>query len=237
VKEKPIIFSAEMVRAILDGRKTQTRRIMVLQPTIKPSLRNDEKYRIIASWPGESELDGFECHCPYGRAGDRLWVRETWQMKGLVWGKPANWAKAAAKSAFHYRATDNGEWKSYWGGWRSPIHMPRWASRITLEITGVKVERLNEISRADAETEGTWAAVSLDRSIQDMAASVGLSEGRRQVELVDYFREIWERINGKGSWAANPWVWAITFKRISQPDAQRDGEGGRDEMGNEGGVG
>lgn len=179
MKERPILFSGPMVRAILDGRKTQTRRIVKPQPT------ND----YVTFMPLSSELVGVTkhggpidnrgwLHCPYGKTGDRLWVRETW-------------CPDVEPYTFRYKA-DGGEPLERW---RPSIHMPRWASRITLEVVSVRVERLQDISEEDALAEG-----------------ITLVE--RGTSPVDQFNKLWESINGPGSWEANPWVWVVSFKRI-----------------------
>lgn len=189
-KERPILFSAPMVRAILDGSKTQTRRAMKLQPAddIHPVSLPNRKYM---GW--ESSLR--HAHgtttvhlCPYGVPGDRLWVRETWQQH-LGNGGDSRFAT--------YRATD----PEGAGPWRPSIFMPRWVSRILLEITDVRVQRLQEISGSDALAEGIERPHSPDpTTVAELA--------------VWRFRQLWESINGTGSWDANPWVWAIAFRRL-----------------------
>ena len=188
MKERPILFSGQMVRAILDGRKTQTRRIV---KNATGPFWNHSGYRIVMR-------DGFtfwETHggipneygpafaCPYGKPGDRLWVRETWA--------PAEWPPTGPPAV--YRA-DEGMFASRW---KPSIHMPRWASRINLEVVSVRVERLQDISEEDALAEG-----------------ITLVE--RGTSPVDQFNKLWESINGPGSWEANPWVWVVEFKRIEQ---------------------
>ena len=181
MRERPIVFSAPMVRAILDGRKTMTRRV-VRSPIVGGG-------RFDGLEPGGMAMFTTGClyrkvQCPYGCAGDRLWVRETW--------------KHAARSPVWYRATDEGECE---GPWTTPIFMPRWASRIMLEITGLRVERVQEISESDAKAEG---CSSSDPDSGDNPTY------RR------YFQELWESINGKKHpWANNDWVWVITFKRVA----------------------
>lgn len=201
MKERPILFSAPMVRAILEGRKTQTRRVIKPQPTV-----SEQRLRELGAWADDYTLSEqvnaafqagcIDAHCPYGRPGDRLWVQETWLPR-------------AAGSAALYRA-DYGEVEasgiagmySDAGRWRSPIHMPRWASRITLEITGVRVERLQEISAEDARAEGV----------------IPFPADHLPAAWTGSFERLWESINGPGTWNANPWVWVIEFKRI---DAQQ----------------
>lgn len=217
--ERPIIFSAPMVRAILDGRKTMTRRVVFTR--VKDSGGNEAQRC-------ERESDGwwfyydhpsgdtwrnwcmqFE-HCPHGQPGDLLWVRETWRLGGMYAdGFGADHAPDTKREQLCYRAdADDGVDK-----WRSPIHMPRWASRITLEITDVRVERVQEISESDAKAEGlTQVGDGLyhywrvgDWNGQDHA---GYSRPTAA------FRALWSSINGDKtgcSWQENPWVWVIEF--------------------------
>lgn len=192
--ERPILMSAPMVRATLDGSKTQTRRV-ASKPVRHPDLGN-------LYTPGALVLEGesqqvIERACPYGRPGDRLWVREAWA------------PHPQDTSTVFYRATVEAEpgFPVWSGPWRPSIHMPRWASRIMLEITRVRVERLQDISDADAVAEG----IGLNPS------AVGVSMTFPQGESACHaaFRVLWESINGPESWAANPWVWVIDFRRIA----------------------
>ena len=188
MKERPIIFSAPMVRAILAGTKTQTRR--ALAPDLFISS-GGAVVRMASAGPATTGIR--EAHCPYWRQpGDRLWVRETWAPRTL-----GAWPLMDQHMKPLYRASeDRPEWKRIW---KPSIHMPRWASRITLEVTGVRVERLQDISEADAIAEGApWAACGAPQ------------EGSHKAG----FAQLWESINGPGSWAANPWVWVVAFKRV-----------------------
>jgi hypothetical protein len=181
VKERPILFSGPMVRAILDGSKTQTRR------TFKGTTEHKGPYNP-AYMEAHQQANGWGSICPYGTPGDRLWVRETWAHERDGTGCPDD-------TGVLYRATDPG-WDDEGTGlrWRPSIFMPRIASRILLEITDVRVQRLQEISDEDARAEG------YDR--------------RSHAFPREWFALLWERIHGPGSWDANPWVWAITFRRI-----------------------
>lgn len=224
MKERPMIFNAEMVRAILDGRKTQTRRIMKPQPT-PCTLQKGGHW-----WPSnvfktmlhiEEEMqNGKGCWgglvgdaCPFGDVGDRIWVRETW----------ARYNIDQDSHDMAYRATTPEDWPEE-GRWRPSMHMPRWASRITLEITGVRVERLNNISHEDAEREGIHTEV-WDQTVvaKNYAAEDGFfqfwSESMpHYVEMNELYRSsfqsLWQSIYGAENWQANPWVWVIEFKRI-----------------------
>lgn len=195
--KKPILFSGEMVNAILDGRKVMTRRAVKPQPP--------EGFRLWgrciddhASWtdhPLQGEKgDIFRATCPYGKPGDTLWVRETFMIE--------RFPSAPDKPLVHYRA-DNTAAGSAWTAarmWKPSIFMPRWASRITLRITDVRVERLQEISAADMRAEGIDCLYENDGSI---------SEHFTRQSWVD----LWDSINAKRGygWDANPWVWVVSF--------------------------
>lgn len=208
MKERGIIFNAEMVRAILDDRKTQTRRIMKPQPVPINSGANHVWYceKIDASLDVKDALqDGnvgwyglISSVCPLGGVGDRLWVRETWQC-GLC-----------TESTFAYKSTHKPtDLEEGWNEkikWRPSSQMPRWASRILLEITGVRVERLQDISQADAIAEG---APPGHPSIDAVSREYGFPDFPRS-----WFGQKWWHIYGKENWQANPWVWVIEFKQI-----------------------
>lgn len=193
--ERPILFSAPMVRAILDGTKTQTRRVVKGVPAdliFTGAMMKSEGW---VDFGGRDEHK--RIHCPYGQPGDRLWVRETFSgphcmeaSEGCASVPPSKWARS---SRLWYWADGNpadGDWTRP----RPSIHMPRWASRITLEVTGVRVERLHDITEADAVAEG--------------ASTPGPF-------AVHHFMDLWTSINGAESWNANPWVWVVEFKRIT----------------------
>lgn len=208
-----MIFNGEMVRAILDGRKTQTRRVMKVQPSdgFHPT-HNGYDLDLNAHWytPGVVDKNGYlqpakkdvfgvadeneGYACPFGAVGDRIWVRETFS-------PVPDHEEPAGCSAILYAADGNGPY----GKWVPSIHMPRWASRITLEITGVRVERLNSISDSDASKEGCCIA--------DMESGDCLS---------DVFARLWTSIYGDESWKVNPWVWVIEFKVV--PNVQDNPE-------------
>jgi len=211
MKERPILFNSAMVRAILDGRKSQTRRVIV--PTMAPRVapRHLEPCsingkQVLHVWAGSHADYPSEKWfiCPYGAPGDRLWVRETWAYVGPGSGSdrpeyveqtknPENhtlgnvWYKANEMHAFHASC-------SPYFRWSPSIHMPRWASRLTMEVTGVRVERVQSISEGDAKVEGVKSAAE--------------------------FCALWDEINGKRGygWDANPWVWVVEFKRVAEGD-------------------
>ncbi|MEH8438727.1 hypothetical protein RAG84_13320 [Klebsiella pneumoniae] len=225
--ERGMIFNAEMVRAILAGRKTQTRRIMKVQPSeaftpMNMALETDYKARWYT--PGVVDKDGYlqpaskevfgvsneneGYSCPFGAVGDRIWVRETFtghyldddQIQDIKDGRDK------ASSLCEYRA-DYPDGYQAADGWTPSIHMPRWASRILLEITDVRVERLNAISQEDAQAEGMeltgWRPTYSDPD-----------SGGEVMTPYDNFAELWSSIYGEGSWKANGWVWVISFKRV-----------------------
>ena len=237
MKERPILFSGPMVRAILKGRKTQTRRIVKLHPAsqgwrfIECAFNCEDLAHYHAGFAGNAEFKGsIVCvNCPYGKPpdpifknpGDRLWVRETFCIESSREvsydpphsdGRPIrhhndqHWGPWWEQP--HYRATDPAPELDVGTGepgcrWRPSIFMPRWASRITLEITGVRVERLQQISDADALAEGCSAA---DMRSGDSWASV--------------YARLWGSIHGPGSWDANPWVWVVEFRRLPAGEPQ-----------------
>ncbi|HED3064968.1 TPA: hypothetical protein R4057_001921 [Kluyvera ascorbata] len=246
-KERGMIFNSEMVRAILEGRKTQTRRIMQVQPpksedffgssfglcrAVHPDVRmvSLNQYDRLKKHPTDWDLDGsvgvarnagfpMVYRCPFGSVGDRIWGRETW---GVVSheldedGRIQPWTPDRPATPIHEMPFGNGYYSGHaiyaadgeftWGDddgyedgrscWKPSIHMPRAACRILLEITDVRVERLNDISREDA-----------------------IAEGGTPYFNVDWFSGLWASIYGEESWTANPWVWVIEFKRLEGGDA------------------
>lgn len=254
--DRPILFSAPMVRALLAGTKTQTRRI------VKGLIGEDHHApHGPVLWVSEDECfplpsDAAVRCCPYGQPGDRLWVRETWRIGSFreadgaypnrvaldyaatpelvrtPWLHPSaeSWTKLYSQShkdctrAAASGSTDIWEDGDGWGWehgkspcrWRPSIHMPRWASRITLEITGVRVERLNDISEADAIAEGIKPSSGNIKGW--VCPLVDCKAGQLAIRVQDprsAYGGLWEIINGPGSWAANPWVWVVEFRRVS----------------------
>ena len=206
--DRPILFGAPMVRALLAGTKTQTRRV------VKPQPRTvDEKPRHLPNewgfWGGSYPDHGSAVRCPYGAPGDRLWVRETWALVDDR-SKPAT-----TRSGVLYRATDRRE-RSFSGSekWRPSIHMPRWASRITLEVTGVRVERLQDISEEDAKAEGAAHRIAPGGDLSAVFDALP-GEEAAPIGYQAHFRDLWESINGAESWAADPWVWVVSFRRVT----------------------
>jgi len=207
VKERPILFSGAMVRALLEGSKTQTRRIVKPQPT----------------WVGDPDVpfrtsdanpNGIIC-CKYGVVGDRLWVRETCWSDGcnVYYSADGGHKTFGASNEFYDRLLTL---HHYAGGFSQKvpsIHMPRWASRVTLEITAVRVERLNDISNEDCIAEGIAAIGKGVRMADGNYAQAGRYETKSST-VRQLYSELWESINGSGSWDLNPWVWVIEFKRL-----------------------
>lgn len=210
-----------MVRALLAGTKTQTRRVVKPQPPIghawsgwcvTSTHRADEGKATWAAGTGPFLRDVHRVACPYGQPGDRLWVRETF-ITGCEMDENGYFKvdeNGSYVDKIWYRASDPE--LDWWGGdgeichppWKPSIHMPRAASRLTLEITGVSVERLRAISEADAWAEG----VAHYSSGMTGTPSAGDADAGRVL-----YRRLWESINGPGSWDANPWVWVVELKR------------------------
>lgn len=209
---RPIIFSAPMIRALLAGEKTQTRRIVKPQPPRDHSPLVVGRFcpTVIDRWgeelPGDEVFgvtteDGEWCtRCPYGQPGDLLWVRETWGAWPHMMG-------GIQLDSLRYRA--DGEYQDEHGAWcwRPSIHMPRWASRLTLRITDVRVQRLQDISTEEAFAEG------IER-IDAYCGAIQLPHGKSYSTARGAFRSLWTTIHGPDSWSANPWVWALTFEVI-----------------------
>lgn len=203
IREKGLIFNSEMVRAILDGRKTQTRRIVkgtdgAVKFCKEWDINGEEIFVVL----DEKDHTGMNpvlgaISCPFGGVGDRIWVRETW----------ARYNIDQNSHDIAYRATTPAYWPEE-GRWRPSIHMPRWASRILLEITDVRVERLNAINEHDAQAEG----VAKLRGGFWKHYQPGWTQ--HQLSARGSFVTLWKSIYGEESWKANSWVWVISFKRV-----------------------
>ena len=206
MKERPILFSGEMVRAILDGRKTQTRRVV---KGIKPNEsigRVGDVWEVASHIPGVDGEPQYHLNCPYGAVGDRLWVREAWSGLHAFRDTPPSERKSFVGDGVPYLHDEVWYWADgdpEFGDWEPPrpsIHMPRWGSRIDLEITEVRVERLQDISEEDAKAEGCNSYPETD--------TYGGSDAG------DEFRSLWNSINADRGfcWDANPWVWVVSFE-------------------------
>lgn len=196
--EKPIIFSAPMVRAILAERKSMTRRVVKPQPEYRESKSLLGHY---ATWAKGWNIDdpiglkAFVDGCPYGGPGDRLWVKETFM---------------GTKDCLSYRATDPRQVIEFgFDKWKPSIFMPRWASRITLEIVSVRVERVQEITEEDAEKEGAEKGFVVSVKVGNEGSNYRIPNSFR-----GGFHTLWESINGPGSWERNDWVWVVEFRRL-----------------------
>lgn len=204
MKERPIPFGAPMVRALLAGTKKQTRRVVKLRngQYMPPSKRKDPN-----AWMQMLRL------CPYGQPGDRLWVREHWRTYASLDDIPPR--AIAPGAGVQYEASGSNvigaESLHGMGKFRPGMFMPRWASRILLEITAVRVERLQDISEADARAEGIAA---FDVAFAGDKRRDPLTQQHPTVRFADAFCDLWQSINGEQSWHENPWVWVIEFERV-----------------------
>ncbi|HBV9586600.1 TPA: hypothetical protein MIQ51_23330 [Klebsiella pneumoniae] len=214
ISERGMIFNAEMVRALLDGRKTQTRRPIKWKQTRFTEIGEREDG---SKWPWSEDAEhacDFWHPCPFGAVGDRIWVREAFRVH----------SRATDVATLVYKASERNSWTEQTRRvpvavcnkpatpekWTPSLHMPRWASRILLEITDVRVERLNAISEEDATAEGVPPAGSL---LPDYPGTFLTPKGDFATAKVA-FQRLWESIYGEESWKANGWVWVISFKRI-----------------------
>lgn len=216
-RERPILFSAPMVRALLDGRKTQTRRVVkgIALDWLAPDM-----------FTPEFVADRANGLCPYGNTGDRLWVRETWQSDvAHAFTKPS---LIPAGERFFYEAggeVNTTDLSVRAVGWRPSIHMPRWASRIALRVTDVRIERLTEISEPDAVAEGLTRDEDTQAWCGGDFGGVGKAT-RLYASPMRAYADLWEHINGPGSWDLNPWVWVVSFgvgdgsEAVHAPDGQ-----------------
>lgn len=241
VKERPIIFSGEMVKAILDGKKTMTRRAVKTQPRDEcteiatSACFGHVEYRS-TSEDRQTQSILAKIKCPYGKIGDRLWVRETWiqgyddpliESEGDDENAVSIIYKADGKEEYR---TCSAETAENWGdfsadsemvGFKSPIHMPRWASRILLEITDIRVERLNDISEADALKEGIRNYnFEMEDSPDTYVGYTHLQKDDGKSTLYKTpaiaFERLWDTLNAKkgNPWSSNPWVWVVEFKVV-----------------------
>jgi len=234
--DRPVLFSAPMIRAILSGRKTQTRR--AVKPATWNFARTPEfntdavtgRHEWLARKAGEPSTFRW-LNCPYGQPGDRLWVREShWFFQDEHDPLTGYTPPVLTTEDVEYRA--DGESTRH--GWRPSIHMPRWASRIALNVTGVRVEKLQAISETDAQAEGVHGPeddVANNLPNCPQCGGVGLytafnpatggalpdTDCERCDTPKKRFRLLWESINGAESWEANPWVWVVEFERAKDP--------------------
>lgn len=228
-KERPILFSGPMLRAILSGAKTQTRR--VVKPQLGPNADwvpwegiGWKAQGIIADIPQEFRTGTGLLTCPHGVAGDRLWVRETWRpysdddlFDSIRYAADGAIQKPQIEdSNIGLRFSEDCDRWGKHGANRSPIHMPRWASRITLEITDVRVERVQDISEADAAAEGVGRIELSPAPLLGEHNGIKMYGHPATSTHEHAFRVLWDTINEKRGfgWDVNPWVFALTFKRV-----------------------
>lgn len=213
--ELPIMFSGPMVRAILDGRKTVTRRLVKPLGAVELSDRHlrgvhayhDGDLRAVFDHADDEPIG---VRSPYGKPGDQLWVRETW---GLWRSGRGSWLTESVVGVHRgvldtWTVAFRADGEADGARWRPSIHMPRWASRITLDVVAVSVERLHDITEEDAAREGVEPMDGLWANYMCPPEPAPLTS-----DAIGSFASLWEHINGAGSWAANPWVWRVEFRR------------------------
>jgi hypothetical protein len=235
MKEHPILFSGEMVKAILEGRKSQTRRVIKPQPFDQA----DGSWHIMlnprSGYNSERTLRNMlPYRCPYGQPGDRLWVREKFQITIPSGSVGDEWIGDETSEVDGPLPKVKPESLGYWlqivyaadepdqcSWWRPSIFMPRWASRITLEIVKIRVERLQDISRDDAMFEGVEV---VNPYAIESALPPGMPAAFKDyrdasnfftADPIRSYRSLWENINSKETWTSNPWVWVIGFKVVN----------------------
>lgn len=199
MSERPILFNDAMVRAVLSGAKMQTRRPVLVGGAPVHHDRTEGAWRKLRdgwAWVVENDVRGGVYPCPFGAPGDRLWVRECWGpcRGGLVYRADDHAAKV--------RGPDGGRW-------RPSIHMPRWASRLTLRVTDVRVERVQDITEDDARAEG----ITGPHNVGYPAFHLPGDSKPRYSRAAAAFEDLWSDTYGAESWAANPWVWVVSFER------------------------
>jgi hypothetical protein len=239
VKERPVTFSEAEVLAVLDGRKTQMRRVLEPQPPSDETTRKAHQsyslgpmvarsvgayslnhYDRLPKEPGAFDVSGSvgfvrdacgqtEWTCPLGVPGDRLWVRERWALEDIEGEQRVIW-HSDLEAAWRTRLTETFFMEPGYepGRWLPPSRMPRWAARLTLEISRVRVERLQQITEADAIAEGVYEEFEMD--LADFVRGV-----KAQSTYKLGFKHAWQRAHGGESWASDPWVWVIDFEVVS----------------------
>lgn len=234
--DRPIIFSGPMVRALMDGRKTQTRRIISRVRTfalpdlgavtlhgedLARAMQNAAEFRHLDGDSWSWQADAFAHQAPATRTtwmahigyapGDRLWVREAWApISACTHDDPG----AAALAAGGFYRADDGTTDGEIARWRPSIHMPRSASRITLVVADVRIQRLQDISEDDAKAEGPGFVGKHSGQVCESVAAHRLGRGPRWRNARDWYADLWDTLHGRDAWAANPWVVALTFRPI-----------------------
>ncbi|AYO54415.1 hypothetical protein [Acinetobacter wuhouensis] len=208
MKERPILFSTPMVQAILEGRKSQTRRVLNPQPEGKTLQSNLDRKWLSKKFNGLllPKIEDLPIHCPYGQVGDNLWVREKFRKTEISDCGCDDQCNCNFGGYEYFASTLDKSEK-----WKPSIHMPRSASRLLLEITNIRVEKLNQISRADAVKEGLHQLPATGRYVISQGDQYFGGASSNPVEV---FSWLWESINGLNSWSKNPWVWVVEFKVV-----------------------
>ncbi len=235
----PILFSTPMVQANLEGRKTQTRRTKGLEniSELATEIVRSDQWKKQGDWVARFKYKGEEKYavtnvikCPYGQVGDVLWVREKWTQNGLKYYRyAADWPNEVYISG-EPKGTFIGEGvpEKFKGKWKPSIHMPKEACRLFLRITNIRVERLKDITDQDAIAEGIegyFEKLFMEWRYRDYDKKLQKGYGKSNIdyptwrEPVSSFKSLWESINGKDSWEANPWVWVVEFEKLEgKPD-------------------
>jgi len=216
--ERPILFNAEMVRAILAGRKTQTRRPVAGSPVFVTQFigRDNKPTHEYGLHPESEYVISKNIRCPLGRPGDRLWVRETWGLHAhsdfTYWNRDSIVGLSEDDVRGSWAVAYQSDAESPYDHWRPSVHMPRWASRIALEVTDVRVQRVQEITAEEAVAEGVRCHICdgrVDGTSENDCACFHTARN-----AVPSFEFLWRSIYGAESWQQNAWVWAVTFRRL-----------------------
>lgn len=241
--QRPILFSGPMVRAILDGRKTQTRRVIYNRRRCDYDVIGERDDGTLWPWrEGEYAGEDVWYPCPYGKPGDLLWVRETWADVNCEEGPAIAYRADEHVSPWEYWCIEKGpdygagpsmNYDKYPGdysmwcgdllngapghGWKPSIHMPKWACRLWLEVTGVRVERLQDIDGPSIEAEGAIKQCCNGQDCGCNGGYVSPDDGEAIQDPIEEFKNLWESINGEGSWDGNPWVWVVEFEKAKRP--------------------
>lgn len=228
MKERPILFCSDMVRAILDGRKTETRRLIKGGFVVDEHSDTGQPWPLCPSYYNDGETEGMPIPCPHGQVGDRLWVREAWAIEG---GAPDDYDRIYYRATPDIEQLTDGRSVSADGGvvhitehkWRPSIFMPRWASRITLEITNVRVERLHDITEEGARAEGVVPRCDCPHDYAqywgDDPHNHHCPRSRQTIHRAphrDAYSHLWDELNAKrATWESDPFVWVLQFRRVS----------------------
>ena len=202
VRETPILFSGDMVRAILSGAKTQTRR--PIRHPIDADFWDPARPGVWEAF-NDRTCELVQIQCPYGGLGDRLWVRETWCPRS----DGATMLERIQRPFYRADGDDSDVSRMYGWRWRPSIHMPRWASRITLPVVAVRIERVQDITAEDAKAEG----VTVPRCGCEVCSRGTAICPADATSYIEGFRDLWAATYGRASWEANPWVWVVEWSK------------------------